>query len=64
MSPTSVVIRVIGVEAFRRNVTKIGGVVAVVEEVVVPIGTLFLFGTSVFGWRFFGFWPSRFSGMR
>ena len=32
MSPTSVVIRAIGVEAFRRNVTKIGGVVAVVEE--------------------------------
>ena len=46
MSPTSVVIRVIVVEAFRRNVTKIGGVVAVVEEVVVPMARCVFLGRA------------------
>ena len=46
MSPTSAVIRVIVVEAFRRNVTKIGGVVAVVEKVVVPMARCFFLGRA------------------
>ena len=64
MSPTSVVIRVIVVEAFRRNVTKIGGVMAVVEEVVVPMARCFFLGRASSVGDSLAFWPSRFSGMR